>query len=316
MSSSLLQFRDLVSHVFRLTMSIKNKNSKSDPSEHFDNFLNCALGIIEDKDQALNTHKVLQQHADTVYSDMMLGREMFEPVPISPKSTSRHFVPFVDMGAVPTEKCGPTLVIHSDPKPAPAEVIVTKADADTDDQEQEQKNVKIITQQSQPSNDDVIEVEIEQEEAEVEEAVEEEEVVEEESEEAEAEDEGEVVEEAEEAEEEAEEEGEVVEEAEEAEEEGEVVEEVEETEAEEEGEVVEEVEETEEEEGEVVEEVEEAEEEGEAEEEEGENVELVQIGRKKVFVGATSKLVYEAIDDETPGDDPIGRLVNGKIMKL
>ena len=51
-------------------------------------------------------------------------------------------------------------------------------------------------------------------------------------------------------------------------------------------------------------------------EEEGEGVALTKIGRKKYFVGETSKLVYEAIDDETPGEEPLGRYENGKITKL
>jgi hypothetical protein len=132
--------------------------------------------------------------------------------------------------------------------------------------------------------------------------------------EVEEEEEGEVVEEVEEAEEEepADEEGEVVEEVEEEEAvEEEAVEAEEEEPADEEGEVVEEVEEEE-----AVEEEAEEEEAVEEEAEEEEGVELIKIGRKQYFIGEQSKLVYEAIDEDTPGQDPIGRYENGKLTKL
>jgi hypothetical protein len=298
---ALHQFRNLVSHVFRLTMSLRGADG--DPAKHFDDFLNTTLTILADKEQAVRVHNALERHADAVFSDMMLARdarEMFEPPPVSPRCCPPR-----------GNESGPTLIIHHDSKPAPvqaAEVIVTKADEDA--------GPKIVSLGGLASNSaptpTPVQVEPNTEEEEVDD--EDEELGEEVEEEADDDAEGEVVEEVEdEADDDAE--GEVVEEVEEeADDGGEVVEEVEE-EADNDGEVVEEAEADDDEEGEVEAEEEEEEAEVEAEEEE-EGVELVKIGRKKYFVGEHSKLVYEAVDDDTPGDAPLGRYENGKITKL
>jgi hypothetical protein len=329
-TNSLRQFRDLVSHVFRLTMSLhphQQQSSQNDPSRHFDEFLNSALTILNDKEQVLQMHSVLENHADRVYSDVMLGREMFEPQP----TTATHEHRFVPVHMSESGYNAPTLVIHQDSKPTPiqaADVVVTKADEDCETKEVSTFNeTSKVTEVEEAEEEGELVEEVEETVEGTEEAEEAEEEVEEEVEEAEEEVE-EAEEEVEEAEEEVEEEvkeaeeaeGEVVEEVEEeveeAEEEGEVVEE-EVEEAEEEGEVVEEEVEEAEEEGEVVEEEAEEEVEEEAEEEaEEEGVTLIKIGRKKYFVGEHSKLVYAAIDDDTPGEEPLGRYDNGKITQL
>jgi hypothetical protein len=288
------------------------RGALGDPSKHFDDFLNTSLSILVEKERAARVHNALERHADAVFSDMMLGRDMFEPEPVSPRNP-------------PCGKdSGPTLVIHHDSKPIhiqSAEVIVTKAD---DDAGPKFVSIDAISSTPAPAPTPVtIEPPQIDEEEEEEDEEDEGEVVEDVDEEDDQDDdEGEVVEEVEEEAEQHDDEGEVVEEVEEEveqdDDEGEVVEEVEDevNNEEDEGEVVEEVEDADNEEEEVVEEVEEEADETEVEVEEEEGVELMKIGRKNYFVGENSKLVYEAIDEDTPGDTPLGRYENGKITKL
>ena len=280
-SIALHQFRNVVSQVFRLTMSLRDPTG--DPSKHFDDFLNTTLAILQEKERAAQAHNALERHADAVFSDMMLGREMFEPEPVSPRCCVAP---------------GPTLIIHHDSKSAPvlgAEVIVTKAEEDAGP-----KLVTLAAPVEVVVNTPPVLIPQQTTEDEVEE--------EEEEDDADDEAEADIEEEADD-----EEDGEVVEEVDE-DEDGEVEEVAEEDEADAEADVEEEAEA----EQEVEAEVEEEEEvEGDADEEaEEEGVELVKIGRKKYFVGEHSKLVYEAIDDDTPGDAPLGRYENGKIIKL
>ena len=115
-NESLYTYRDIMSQVFRLTMSAV-AHDYSGSSAQFDGVLTSVLELLEAKDAASRVHRVLEQDAADQMTRAFLERSLFEP-PLSPPHHHVH-------------DNSPTLVIHPDEeRPIEPNMFITKMDDD------------------------------------------------------------------------------------------------------------------------------------------------------------------------------------------